>query len=57
MVGQNASRFGRLELLTTESITRIATGACDSVNHQLHTNLRDTHTQPEMVRCATIHES
>ena len=42
LVGQTASRFGRLELLTSEPLPRGAASNCRPVNRQLHTNLHET---------------
>jgi hypothetical protein len=54
LVGQTASRFGRVELLTAEPITSGATSTCRPVNRHLHANLHDTHNHLEAWRCGKV---
>ncbi len=51
LVGQTASRFGRVELLTSEPLTRGAASNCRLVNRQLHANLHETHSHLQTWRC------
>ena len=54
LVGQTASRFGRVELLTTEPIDMRAASTCRPVSHQLHANLRETHSLLQTWRCGKV---
>jgi hypothetical protein len=54
LVGQTASRFGRVELLTFEPLTRGAVPNCRPVNRQLHANLRETHGHLQTWRCGKV---
>ena len=51
LVGQTASRFGRLELLTSEPLHRPAASNCRAVNRQLHASLHDTQSHLQTWRC------
>jgi hypothetical protein len=44
LVGKAASRFGRVELLTSEPLPRPAASNCRAANRQLHASLHDTHS-------------
>jgi hypothetical protein len=55
LVGQSASRFGRVELLTSEPLTRCATPTCRPVNPQLHANLHETDSHSHTWRCGKVH--
>jgi hypothetical protein len=55
LVGQNASRFGRVELLTTEPLTECTGSTCRPVNSQLHVNLHETHDHSHTWRCGKVH--
>jgi hypothetical protein len=54
LVGQTASRFGRVELLTAEPITSGAASTCRPVTRHLHANLHDTHSHLEAWRCGKV---
>jgi hypothetical protein len=54
LVGQTASRFGRVELLTSESVARSATSTCRSTSRQLRVSLHETHTQSYSWRCGKV---
>jgi len=51
LVGQTASRFGRLELLTSEPFPTAAASNCRSANRQLHASLHDAHSHLQTWRC------
>ena len=51
LVGQTASRFGRLELLTSEPLHRLVASNCRAVNRRLHASLHDTHSHLQTRRC------
>jgi FAD binding domain-containing protein len=52
LVSRHASRFGRLELLTSESFVQKAPSICMPDNRQLRANLRDTQAESPVWRCA-----
>ncbi len=54
LVGRSASRFGRLELLTSEPLARGAASNCRPVNRQLHANLHETHRHLQTWRCGKV---
>ena len=54
LVGQTASRFGRVELLTSEPLAMRAVSTCRSVNHQLPANLHETHSHLQTWRCGKV---
>jgi FAD binding domain-containing protein len=54
LVGQTASRFGRVELLTSEPLARGAASTCRRVSRRLHTNLHETHTHLQAWRCGKV---
>jgi hypothetical protein len=54
LVSQTASRFGRLELLTSEPLAMHAASTCRPVNHHLHTNLHETHGHLQTWRCGKV---
>lgn len=54
LVGQTASRFGRVELLTSEPLAVGAASSCRPVNRHLHVHLRDTHTPLQAWRCGKV---
>ena len=54
LVGQTASRFGRVELLTSEPLPMRAASNCRSVNRQLHANLHETHSHLQTWRCGKV---
>jgi hypothetical protein len=51
LVGQTASRFGRLELLTSGPLPRPAASNCRSANRELHASLHDPHSHLQTWRC------
>lgn len=54
LVAQTASRFGRIELLTSEPPAQTAAQNCRSVSRQLHANLHHAHSQLETWRCGKV---
>jgi hypothetical protein len=54
LVGQTASRFGRVELLTSEPFHTPATSTCRPVSRQLHVNLHETHAHSHAWRCGKV---
>jgi FAD binding domain len=54
LVGRTASRFGRLELLTSEPLARAAVSDCRPVNRQLRANLHETHSHLQTWRCGKV---
>ena len=54
LVGQTASRFGRVELLTSEPLAQSATSTCRPVNNQLHASLHETHDHSHTWRCGKV---
>jgi FAD binding domain len=51
LVRQTASRFGRVELLTSEPLAMRAASTCRPVNRQLQANLHETHSHLQTWRC------
>ncbi len=54
LVGQAASRFGRVELVTSEPFRQSATPSCRAVNRQLHVSLHETQTHSHVWRCGKV---
>lgn len=54
LVGQTASRFGRVELLTSEPFARGGASKCRATNRQLHVNLRESHSRLQTWRCGKV---
>ncbi len=54
LVGQAASRFGRVELLTSEPFRQPATPSCQAVSRQLHVSLHETHAHSRTWRCGKV---
>jgi hypothetical protein len=54
LVGQTASRFGRVELVTSEPLAMGAASTCRSVNRHVHANLHDTHSPLKTWRCGKV---
>jgi hypothetical protein len=54
LVRRTASRFGRVELLTSEPLEMRAASACRPVNRHLHDNLHETHSHLETWRCGKV---
>lgn len=55
LVGQTASRFGRVELLTSEAVYGGAASACRPMKRQLQVNLHETHAYLQPWRCGKVH--
>jgi hypothetical protein len=55
LVGQTASRFGRVELLTSEPLAQCATSTCRPVNRQLPVRVHETQTPSHAWRCGKVH--
>jgi hypothetical protein len=54
LVRQTASRFGRVELLTSEPLAMRAASTCRAVNRQLQANLHETHSHLQARRCGKV---
>ena len=54
LVGQTASRFGRVELLTSEPLARAPASNCRAVNQRLHVSLHDSHSHLQTWRCGKL---
>jgi hypothetical protein len=54
LVGRTASRFGRVELLTSEPLGRGAASSCLRANRELHANLHETHSLLQTWRCGKV---
>jgi hypothetical protein len=54
LVGQTASRFGRVELLTSAPFCKSAASKCRSVSRRLFVNMHETHSQLQTWRCGKI---
>jgi FAD binding domain len=54
LVGQTASRFGRIELLTSEPPARGAASDCRAGNRELHPNLHSKHGRLHTWRCGKV---
>ena len=54
LVGQTASRFGRVELLTSEPFRQSGTSTCRPVTRQLHLSLHETHNYSHTWRCGKV---
>jgi hypothetical protein len=54
LVGQTASRFGRVELLTSAPLAKSAASKCRSVSQRLLVNMHETHSQLETWRCGKV---
>jgi hypothetical protein len=55
LTGQRASRFGRLELLTSEPLPTPATPTCRGDSRELWVSLRETQSQSHVWRCGKVH--
>jgi hypothetical protein len=54
LVGQTASRFGRVELVTSEPLAMRAASTCRPVSHHLPANLHETHSHLQTWRCGKV---
>lgn len=54
LVRQTASRFGRVELLTSEPLAMRAASTCRQVNRHLPANLHETHSPLQTWRCGKV---
>jgi hypothetical protein len=54
LVSRHASRFGRVELLTSEPVVRDALSTCRPMNRQLHVNLHETQVHSPTWRCGSV---
>jgi hypothetical protein len=54
LVGQTASRFGRVELLTSAPFCKSAASKCRSVSQRLVVNMHETHSQLQTWRCGKV---
>lgn len=54
LVGREASRFGRVELLTSDALAEEPVPACRSMKRALHINLHETRGQLQTLRCGKV---
>ena len=55
LVSRTASRFGRLELVTTDPVVQRPSSVCHRVNRQLHASLHETRQLPSQAwRCRKV---
>jgi hypothetical protein len=54
LVGQTASRFGRVELLSSEPCAKSASSTCRPVSRRLSVNMHQTHGRLHTWRCGKI---
>jgi hypothetical protein len=54
LVGQTASRFGRVELLTSVPYAKSGASKCRSVSRRLFVNMHETHSQLQTWRCGKV---
>lgn len=54
LVGQTASRFGRVELLTSEPFTKSGSPTCRRVSRRLSANMHETHSHLQTWRCGKV---
>jgi hypothetical protein len=54
LVGQTASRFGRVELLTSQPFTKSVASNCRSVTRRLWVNMHQTHSPLQTWRCGKV---
>jgi hypothetical protein len=54
LVSRYASRFGRVELLTSEPLAHDPASTCRPVNRQLHVNLHETRSHEPSWRCGCV---
>jgi hypothetical protein len=54
LVGQTASRFGRVELLSSEPLAMRAASTCRPVDRHLHANLHESHGHLQTWRCGKV---
>ncbi len=54
LVGQTASRFGRVELLTSAPFPKSAASTCRAVSRRLSDNMRATHSHLQTWRCGKV---
>jgi hypothetical protein len=55
LVGQTASRFGRVELLTSEPLAKGGASKCRRASRQLPVNMHETYTRLQTWRCGKVH--
>ncbi|MGE2692023.1 FAD-binding protein [Mycolicibacterium pulveris] len=55
LVSKHASRFGRVELLTSESLGQPVPPTCRPANRRLRDNLHTTHDHSPQWRCGKVH--
>jgi hypothetical protein len=55
LTGQRASRFGRLELLTSDPLQAQATPTCRRDSRELSVSLHETRRQSHVWRCGKVH--
>jgi hypothetical protein len=54
MVGRYASRFGRVELLTSEPLDQEVPSTCRPLNRHLHVNMHETQAYSHVWRCGKV---
>ncbi|BBY79446.1 FAD-binding protein [Mycolicibacterium pulveris] len=55
LVSKHASRFGRVELLTSEPVSQPVPPTCRAANHLLHHSMHATHDRSPQWRCGKLH--
>ncbi|MCV7279891.1 FAD-binding protein [Mycolicibacterium flavescens] len=55
VVGQRASRFGRLELISADPVSKSVSPTCRSRNRRLAVNMRETYRHLQPWRCSKVH--
>ena len=55
LVTRYASRFGRVELLTSNPLARCAPSTCGPANRALHVNMHETQAHSVASRCGKVH--
>ncbi|MEO3757023.1 hypothetical protein ABGB19_01870 [Mycobacterium sp. B14F4] len=55
LTGQRASRFGRLELLTSEPLASPVSPTCRAGNRRLWVSLHESHDESHVWRCGKVH--
>lgn len=55
LVSKHASRFGRVELLTSESLGQPVPPTCRPANRRLHLSMHATHDRSPQWRCGKVH--
>ncbi|WP_101949014.1 FAD-binding protein [Mycobacterium sp. 3519A] len=54
LVSRPASRFGRLELLSSEPLPKSVASTCRAMSRRLPANMREAHTRLQTLRCGKV---